>query len=378
MSRPVVGYTTGTFDMVHEDHFRLLRLMRARCTYLIVGITSDRLCRLQKRIPIMSQAQRMAILDNCRWVDATVLHDGQSKQTAHDMLRFDVLFIGDDYYGASEYKDFHATPVIYFPRGQSSSTSEIVRRMEQQFLDNLKPLAMGVTAPLLAYKSPDNHIVMKPIHVGFTESKSTSANAYGFPMPPPRNWKVKGAPEHKHINICGVHSRREVLIHQYIKHFDWNPVFKVRKRLTDARSQPVAPNNGNWTHVNLERQRPVEVWWLYQRFAGRPLLDWLQENKGSPELLLQKVTEVKALASFLRGQGIVHGDLHGRNVLIDRSGKLSIVDFGWCMHSSFEMDAAEQRYYLDCLDNFFDWTHFEDSLRFDLDWWPPPTPVSQA
>jgi glycerol-3-phosphate cytidylyltransferase len=122
------GYTTGTFDMLHRGHIALLAHIRARCDFLILGLTTDRLAKIQKRQTMMPWEDRKAVLENMRQVDLVVAHDGDSKETAHAKLKFDICFIGDDYYDVSEYRDFTATPVVYHPRTPFVSSRELVRR----------------------------------------------------------------------------------------------------------------------------------------------------------------------------------------------------------------------------------------------------------
>ena len=122
-----VGYTTGTFDLPHAGHFAILQKCKTFCKTLIVGLVSDELGVQQKRKPVLSYNHRKDILENCKWVDHVVIFDGSSKQIDFKKLKFDVLFISDEYLGSDEYEKFTDTPIYYFPRTIEISTSNIFK-----------------------------------------------------------------------------------------------------------------------------------------------------------------------------------------------------------------------------------------------------------
>ena len=127
----VTGYTTGTFDVLHRGHIALLRHIRGRCDFLIVGLTTDTTAVRQKRKTLLPWEDRKEVLQALRYVDAVVAHDGESKTDAWNKLKFDVLFIGDDYYRAAEYDGFKATPVVYHPRTPAVSSRELTQAYYQ-------------------------------------------------------------------------------------------------------------------------------------------------------------------------------------------------------------------------------------------------------
>lgn len=121
-----IGYTTGTFDVPHRGHFSLLQRMSTLCEVVIVGVTIDSVCQTQKRTPILTYEHRSTILQHCRHVDLVVAHSGEPKDVAHSKLKFDVLFIGDDYYESPEYTTFVRTPVLFIPRTVGVSSTDII------------------------------------------------------------------------------------------------------------------------------------------------------------------------------------------------------------------------------------------------------------
>lgn len=38
----IIGYTAGSFDLIHIGHIRHLKLAKSQCDYLIVGMSTDK------------------------------------------------------------------------------------------------------------------------------------------------------------------------------------------------------------------------------------------------------------------------------------------------------------------------------------------------
>jgi glycerol-3-phosphate cytidylyltransferase len=125
-----IGYAPGAFDLFHVGHLNLLRNARSRCDYLIAGVVSDDMLKLNKGItPVVSLEERLEIVRSISFVDKAVVEELPQKIDMWRELKFDVLFKGDDWRGTEKGtcldRDFAAVDVevVYLPRmGNTSST----------------------------------------------------------------------------------------------------------------------------------------------------------------------------------------------------------------------------------------------------------------
>ncbi|MFL2500931.1 MAG: adenylyltransferase/cytidyltransferase family protein [Candidatus Neomarinimicrobiota bacterium] len=128
-----IGYTTGCFDLFHIGHLNILKRARLECDYLIVGVTSDELSisAKKKRLVIPFQ-ERMDIVESIKFVDEVVPQTSYDKMEAWNNLKFDKMFVGDDWKGTDQWnqieKEFsqYGVEIIYFP--YTTHTSSTVLR----------------------------------------------------------------------------------------------------------------------------------------------------------------------------------------------------------------------------------------------------------
>ena len=65
-------YVDMVGDLFHAGHVALLREARSHGDRLVVGVLSDETAASYKRRPIMTLAERVAVIEACRWVDEVV------------------------------------------------------------------------------------------------------------------------------------------------------------------------------------------------------------------------------------------------------------------------------------------------------------------
>lgn len=364
-----VGYTTGTFDLLHRGHYEILKKCKLYCKKLIVGLVSDELGIRQKRRPVLEFEHRKTILENSKYVDAVVKFDGSSKQEDYLKMHFEVLFISDEYYKKLEYTTFQDNfphiPVIYFPVTGGVSTSQIFKNMVFRFLEDTSTRAASINGDILAveWKNGKN-IIVKPVKISSDEVGNTKNN-YLLPVPPPRNWKMINCDKRMFPNVTGVNPNRELEIFEMISGKDWFPGFQVQKKETDnyeKREEVMCEMelDKKVELMNYKRKNGKETYWILQEDGGETLTRYLQKEDGTSVFM-----RVREIIREMRDLGIVHGDLHSGNILI-KDGNVSIIDFGWCLHKSFEMEEDERQYYKEMLESNFDLIHFRESLVHDM------------
>ena len=106
MKKFQIGYTQGVYDMFHIGHLNLINHAKEYCDYLIVGINSDFLVQTYKhKIPIIPVLERAEIVSNIKAVDKCIIVSTLDKVQIWKQLKFDAVFIGDDWKGNSRWKE---------------------------------------------------------------------------------------------------------------------------------------------------------------------------------------------------------------------------------------------------------------------------------
>ena len=125
----IIGYTTGVYDLFHIGHLNLLRNAKAMCDKLIVGVTTDELVSYKLKKAVIPFTERMEIVRSIRYVDAVVPQETMDKLDAWKKLRFDVMFVGDDWYQNEKWKDREeqfthvGVKIVYFPYTKGTSST---------------------------------------------------------------------------------------------------------------------------------------------------------------------------------------------------------------------------------------------------------------
>ena len=128
-----VVYTSGTFDMFHSNHLKMIKYARGLGDTLIVGVSTDELVCSYKRPPIIPLEERLAIIEALKYPDIVIPQHSLDHTELVRKLNIDVFVVGDDWAGKYDYlKDLGVT-VFYFPRGEGVSTTRIKEEILQSY-----------------------------------------------------------------------------------------------------------------------------------------------------------------------------------------------------------------------------------------------------
>mgnify|MGYP003115368933 CR=1 FL=1 len=131
----IVGFTCGSFDLLHAGHILMLEECAADCDWLIVGLQIDpTIDRENKNKPIQSLDERLIQLKAVRYVDEVVTYN--TEQDLYDFLfenRFCINYrmMGSDW----KNKDFTGKDISFIAnkfhiRTHNFSTTNLRKRIE--------------------------------------------------------------------------------------------------------------------------------------------------------------------------------------------------------------------------------------------------------
>jgi len=129
MKNKTIGYISGVFDLFHIGHLNILINSKSMCDQLIVGVTVDDLVAYKNKKAVIPYQERLEIVRSIKYVDATIAQESMDKFKMWEKLKFDVLFVGDDWFETEKWKEIEeqfkevGVKVVYFPYTKSTSST---------------------------------------------------------------------------------------------------------------------------------------------------------------------------------------------------------------------------------------------------------------
>lgn len=128
-----VVYTSGTFDMLHINHLKMIEYARALGDILIVGVNTDELVASYKSTPIIPFEERIALMKAIKGPDIVIPQRSLDHTDKVSKLNFDIFVVGDDWIGKYDYLKDLDVDVIYFPYGVGISSSSLKKRIYNNY-----------------------------------------------------------------------------------------------------------------------------------------------------------------------------------------------------------------------------------------------------
>lgn len=116
--------TYGTFDLLHEGHYRLLQRAKQLGDYLIVGVTSEEYDQARGKLNVMdSLMTRIENVKKTGFADEIIVEESQG-QKFRDIKKYniDIFTVGSDWVGKFDYLKEYCK-VIYLDRTKNISST---------------------------------------------------------------------------------------------------------------------------------------------------------------------------------------------------------------------------------------------------------------
>ena len=133
IGKKTVVYTSGTFDMLHINHLRLIEYARGLGDILIVGVNTDELVASYKSTPMIPFEDRIALMRAIKGPDLVIPQHSLDHKDKVKKLKFDVFVVGDDWTGKYDYLEKMGVTVVYTPYGRGTSSSSLKKRISDRY-----------------------------------------------------------------------------------------------------------------------------------------------------------------------------------------------------------------------------------------------------
>lgn len=128
-----VVYVSGTFDLFHSNHLKVINYGRGLGDTLIVGVSTDELVCSYKKPPVVPFEERIAIVEGLKGPDLVIPQRTLDHEDTVKKLNIDIFVIGDDWFGKYDYLKKQGVKVFYFPYGAGVSSSNLKLKIYEQY-----------------------------------------------------------------------------------------------------------------------------------------------------------------------------------------------------------------------------------------------------
>ena len=137
MSKEILGFTAGNFDLLHPGYIRCFREAKRHCDRFIVFLQIDpSLNRKSKYKPVISLYNRYEALMSIKYIDDVYTY--QTEEELYDLIRFwkpDIRILGEDYIGKPFTGDDLPPRIVYTTRSHEWSTTKLKDLITKQTIE---------------------------------------------------------------------------------------------------------------------------------------------------------------------------------------------------------------------------------------------------
>jgi choline-phosphate cytidylyltransferase/glycerol-3-phosphate cytidylyltransferase len=133
LQNKTIVYTSGTFDMFHSNHLKMIEYARGLGDTLIIGVSTDELVCSYKSHPIIPFEERLAIVNSLKYPDVVIPQRSLDHTEIVKKLNIDAFVVGDDWMGKYDYLRELGISVFYFPYGAGVSSTKIKQEIVTKY-----------------------------------------------------------------------------------------------------------------------------------------------------------------------------------------------------------------------------------------------------
>ena len=127
MSKEIVGFTAGNFDLLHPGYIKCFREAKRHCDRFIIFLQDDpSLHRSSKYKPVIPLWDRYEALMSIKYIDDVYTY--QTEEELYNLIKFwkpDIRILGEDYINKPFTGDNLHPKVIYTSRSHGWSTTKL-------------------------------------------------------------------------------------------------------------------------------------------------------------------------------------------------------------------------------------------------------------
>lgn len=128
-----IVYTSGTFDILHSNHLKMIKYARGIADILIVGVSTDELVCTYKDAPAMPFEERLEIIEALKYPDVVIPQKSLDHTELVRNLNINAFVVGSDWTGKYDYLRDLGIEVYYFPYGDGITSTKLKESIYSTF-----------------------------------------------------------------------------------------------------------------------------------------------------------------------------------------------------------------------------------------------------